>query len=171
MRFNSACRSRIWSACMVPIVVSQWTATWLPFFAASGSMVLTTSSISGARAKVSRLSSIRPASIFDRSRMSLIKASRWRPAPSTRSSGSMSCFQTVRDQLAKKSSCRPGTAHTFGKDNLSLPGRAPGPGPCVSRVAVVGSGVGASVPYAATPAFVVPRRNNPVRVAGSVLAC
>src|SRR5262249_33098008 len=35
---------------------------------------------------------MRPASIFDRSRMSLIKASKCRPAPSTRSSGSVSCF-------------------------------------------------------------------------------
>ena len=35
---------------------------------------------------------MRPASILDRSRMSLIKASRCRPAPSTRSSGSRSCF-------------------------------------------------------------------------------
>src|SRR5436190_4666588 len=35
---------------------------------------------------------MRPASILDRSRMSLIKASRCRAAPSTRSSGSRSCF-------------------------------------------------------------------------------
>src|ERR1700730_15801366 len=53
------------------------------FLAASGSMVLTTSAISGATANDERASSIRPASILDRSRMSLIKASRWRPAPST----------------------------------------------------------------------------------------
>ena len=55
-------------------------------------MVLTTLAISGASAKDSSCSSIRPASIFDRSRMSLISASRCRPAPSTRSSGSRSCF-------------------------------------------------------------------------------
>src|SRR5207302_1770006 len=36
---------------------------------------------------------MRPASILDRSRMSLIKASRCRAAPSTRSSGSVSCFK------------------------------------------------------------------------------
>src|SRR5262245_4712484 len=92
IRFSNACRSRIWSAWIVPISALQWTATWLLFLAASGSMVLTTSSISGARAKASRFSSIRPASILERSRMSLINASKWRPAPSTRSSGSTSCF-------------------------------------------------------------------------------
>jgi hypothetical protein len=40
LRFNSACCSRIWSAFIIPISVSQWTATWFPFFAASGSIVL-----------------------------------------------------------------------------------------------------------------------------------
>ena len=39
---------------------------------------------------------MRPASIFDRSRMSLIKASRCRPAPSTRSSGSSVLLQRLR---------------------------------------------------------------------------
>src|SRR4029077_9372810 len=62
-RFNSACRSRIWSACIVPVAASQETATWFAFFAASGSMVLTTSSISGASANDERAGSIRPASI------------------------------------------------------------------------------------------------------------
>jgi len=38
MRLSSACRSR----CSVPIALSQLTATWLAFFAADGSMVLTT---------------------------------------------------------------------------------------------------------------------------------
>src|SRR6516225_8111055 len=55
-------------------------------------MVLTTPSISGASAKSSSCSSMRPASILERSRMSLMRASRWRPAPRTRSSGSVSCF-------------------------------------------------------------------------------
>src|SRR5436189_6312890 len=55
-------------------------------------MVLTTSSITGASEKEARFSSIRPASILERSRMSLIRASKCRPAPSTRSSGSRSCF-------------------------------------------------------------------------------
>jgi Bifunctional DNA primase/polymerase, N-terminal len=31
-----AWRSRIWSACIIPIAGSQWTTTWLPFFAARG---------------------------------------------------------------------------------------------------------------------------------------
>src|SRR5262249_4048807 len=43
MRLSNAWRRRIWSACMVPISPSQWTATLFPFFATSGSMVLTTS--------------------------------------------------------------------------------------------------------------------------------
>src|ERR1700738_1016944 len=66
MRFNSACRNRIWSACTVPIAASQLTETRLEFLAARGSMVLTTSSIRGASAKVLRASSIRAASILDR---------------------------------------------------------------------------------------------------------
>src|ERR1700732_1938612 len=51
------------------MAASQLTATWLAFLAASGSIVLTTSAISGASAKGSSCSSIRPASILERSRM------------------------------------------------------------------------------------------------------
>ena len=52
--------------------------------------VAPTSATSGAMAKASTCSSILPASILERSRMSLISASRCRPARSTRSSGSSS---------------------------------------------------------------------------------
>src|ERR1700724_2593520 len=48
---------------------SQLTAIWLVFFAASGSMVLTTLAISGASAKDSSCSSIRPASILEGQRL------------------------------------------------------------------------------------------------------
>ena len=89
-RLSSACRKRVWSAWMVPRSGGQSTTIRLPFFAVIGSTVLTTSSISGANGNDSRCSSIRPASIFDRSRMSLIRASRCRAARSTRSSGSSS---------------------------------------------------------------------------------
>jgi hypothetical protein len=54
VRFNNACRSRIGSAYIAPIVASQRTATWFPFFAANGSIVLMTPSINGLRAKDSR---------------------------------------------------------------------------------------------------------------------
>ena len=47
---------------------------WLPFLLAMVSTVLTTSSIKGATGKLSRTRSIFPASILDRSRMSLISA-------------------------------------------------------------------------------------------------
>ena len=47
--------------------------------------------------------SIRPASIFERSRMSLIKASRCRLAPSTRSSGSVSCFNASASSVTSRS--------------------------------------------------------------------
>ena len=52
----------------------------LPFFEASGAMVFPTSSTSGASGKDSRCRSIFPASILDRSRMSLMIASRCSPA-------------------------------------------------------------------------------------------
>ena len=44
-RLSSACRSRVWSACMVPRSGGQSTTMRLPFFVAIGSMVLATSPI------------------------------------------------------------------------------------------------------------------------------
>jgi len=63
-----------------------------------GAIVVITSSTSGAMANVSTCMSILPASIFDRSRMSLMSSSRWCAARSTRSSGSSSSarFQVAR---------------------------------------------------------------------------
>ena len=58
MRFNNAWRRRIWSACIVPIPESHWTATLLEFLAARGSIVLMTSAISGASANDERASSL-----------------------------------------------------------------------------------------------------------------
>ena len=49
-RLSSACRKRVWSAWAVPRSVWQSTTMRLPFFVAIGSMVLATSSISGASA-------------------------------------------------------------------------------------------------------------------------
>ena len=89
-RLSNACRMRVWSARIVPMSAAQSTTIRLPFFAAIVPMVCTTSSTNGAIAKDSRWRSILPASIFDRSRMSLISASRCLAARSTRSSGSSS---------------------------------------------------------------------------------
>ena len=81
--------------------------TLLEFLAANGSMVLTTSSITGASEKEARFSSMRPASILDRSRMSLINASRWRPALSTRRNGSNAFSVPKRAALPTIMSVRP----------------------------------------------------------------
>ena len=53
-RLSRACRNRVWSACIVPRSAGQSMTTRLPFFVAIGSMVLATSSISGASGNVSR---------------------------------------------------------------------------------------------------------------------
>ena len=51
IKLSKAWRRRIWSACSVPIAASQRAVILLVFLAASGSTVLTTLSIRGARAK------------------------------------------------------------------------------------------------------------------------
>jgi len=59
-------------------------------------MVLTTSSINGRRANESRRSSIRPLRSWKNRGCRLISARRWRPAPSTRSSGLDILLQCLR---------------------------------------------------------------------------
>ena len=53
-RLSSACRKRVWSAWIVPRSGGQSTTMRLPFFVAIGSIVLATSSISGASGNDSR---------------------------------------------------------------------------------------------------------------------
>ena len=79
-RLKSTWRTRVTSACMAPMSGGQWTSRTFALFSISGWMVDLTSSISALTSKVSRYSSIFPASIFERSRMSLMRASRCLPA-------------------------------------------------------------------------------------------
>ena len=79
-RLNSACRTFVWSACMVPRSSGQATTRVLPFFSTSGWTIASTSRTSRPTSNVSRNRSIRPASILERSRMSLISPSRCLPA-------------------------------------------------------------------------------------------
>jgi hypothetical protein len=112
----------------------------LVFLAASGSMVLTTSAISGASANDERASSIRPASILERSRISLMRASRCRAAPSTRSSGSgIQCclVKLVVEPGLSASTSFPRITSTNSSDNV-LPSASRSLFRCPSR-----SGVGA----------------------------
>ena len=53
-RLSSACRNRVWSAWIVPRSGRAIDHDRLPFFVAIGSIVLATSSISGASGNVSR---------------------------------------------------------------------------------------------------------------------
>ena len=62
----------------MPRSAAHSTTSRLPFFSAIGRTVVATSSTSAATANDSRCSSILPASILERSRMSLMSASRWR---------------------------------------------------------------------------------------------
>ena len=79
-RLNRTCRTRVTSARMEPTSGGQSTVMRLRFFSTRGEMVARTSSTSTDTSKVSRYSSILPASIFERSRMSLMRASRCFPA-------------------------------------------------------------------------------------------
>ena len=75
-RLSSAWRMRVWSACMSPMSGAQWTMISLAFLVATGRIVAITSSTSGPIGKLSTCRSILPASIFERSRMSLMSSRR-----------------------------------------------------------------------------------------------
>ena len=79
-RLNRPWRTLVRSARITPKPGGHRCASALAFFSTSGLMVAATSSIIVATSKVSRNSSILPASILDISRMSLISASRCLPA-------------------------------------------------------------------------------------------
>jgi hypothetical protein len=79
-RLNRIWRTRVTSARMAPRSGASSRVSVLPFFSISGATVVATASTAGPSSKVSRWSSILPASILERSSTSLISASRCRPA-------------------------------------------------------------------------------------------
>ena len=78
-RFKRAWRTLAWSLHIVPRSPGRLTTIALPLFSASGWIVLRTPWTSSAMANGSKKRSILPASIFDRSRTSLIRPSRCLP--------------------------------------------------------------------------------------------
>ena len=79
-RLNRPWRTLVRSACITPNPGASSICSVLAFFSTSGLMVEATSSIIFATSKFSKNSSILPASILDKSRMSLMSASRCLPA-------------------------------------------------------------------------------------------
>jgi hypothetical protein len=75
-RLNRLWRSLVRSVCIAPVVSGQRTSSRFSFFSTSGCTVLATSLTTEHTSTSSRYSSIRPDSIFDKSRMSFTSASR-----------------------------------------------------------------------------------------------
>src|SRR5262249_2548704 len=106
-RLSRICLSRMESAVSAPRLSCASTMRRFWFFSASCPAVPMTSSISLAKFTRSGLSSSLPASIFERSRTSLMRLRRWAPAPFTRRSGSSAFSVPNRAALVTIISVRP----------------------------------------------------------------
>src|SRR6516164_8095880 len=106
-RLSRICFSRMGSAVSAPTFSWASTVRRFWFFSASCPAVPMTSSISRGRFTGSGLSSSLPASIFDKSNISLMRLRRWVPAAFTRRSGSSAFSVPKRAALVTIISVRP----------------------------------------------------------------
>src|SRR5262249_6509193 len=106
-RLSRTCLRRMESAVSTPTFSCASTTRRFWFFSASCSAVPMTSSISLAKFTGSGLSSSLPASILERSSISLIRLRRWVPAAFTRRNGSSAFSVPKRPELVTIISVRP----------------------------------------------------------------